>query len=115
MRPGLTCAVVQKVGPRLRGRQSPSFPVSPRTIWHGCGAAFGPLSRMSVPRGSFRLRAVGFRGVQLCSAAASLALSGGGPVQARDPTDGQATPMAKSALPAPAARMLFQSSGVIAP
>lgn len=51
-----------------------------------------------------RLRAVGFRGVQLCSAAASLALSGGDPGQARDLSDGQAPPMAKSDLLAPAVR-----------
>ncbi|GHG20429.1 hypothetical protein Shyd_70340 [Streptomyces hydrogenans] len=72
-----------------------------RTTWHGCGTV---LAGLSVPLDSVYLRAVGFRGVQLCSAAASLALSGGGPVQARDPTDGQAPPMAKSALPALAAR-----------
>lgn len=73
-------------------------------MWHG------PHGRLSVPRDSVRLRAVGFRGAQLCSAAASLALSGGGPVQARGPTDGQAPPMAKSALPAPAARESTKSA-----
>ncbi len=50
---------------------------------------------LSVPPIRVRLRVVGFRGVQLCSAAASLDLSGGGPGQARDLSDDQAPLMAK--------------------
>jgi len=76
--------------------------VVPRTIWHGCGTVLAAVCQCLGIAST--CAAVGFRGFQLCSAAASLALSGGGPVQARDPTDGQAPPMAKSALPAPAAR-----------